>query len=138
MFAGGFDLDAAEAVAAGDDLAQDAVLPSLESLGEQALVRTVSDRDADRVRYGMLEPIRQYATEKLAASREGGRARARHTAWCLTPAEQAEQAERELSGPEQIPVAGRPRHRARQHQGRSGRGTWAPGRRRPYCGSRWR
>jgi predicted ATPase/DNA-binding SARP family transcriptional activator/transcriptional regulator with XRE-family HTH domain len=99
VFAGGFDLDAAEAVAAGDDLAPDAVLLSLEDLWEQFLVRAVPVHGPAGVRYGMLEPIRQYAAEKLAASGEEGRARARHTAWCLT---RAEQAERQLSGPEQV------------------------------------
>jgi predicted ATPase/transcriptional regulator with XRE-family HTH domain len=64
VFAGGFELDAAEAVAAAV-LTPLQVLPALHNLVEHSLVRV--DRDPDgRVRYDLLEPIRQYADSLLA------------------------------------------------------------------------
>ncbi|SFT86952.1 Predicted ATPase [Geodermatophilus amargosae] len=98
VFAGGFDLEAAEAVSAGGVLTPDVVLASLENLWEQALVRTAAVSGPAGVRYGMLEPVRQYALERLADSGEEDGARARHAAWYLTLAERVEP---ELSGSEQ-------------------------------------
>ncbi|MGY1709299.1 hypothetical protein ACI8AC_07275 [Geodermatophilus sp. SYSU D00758] len=98
VFAGGFDLKAAEAVSAEGELTADAVLPSLASLWEQALVRTAAAPGPAGVRYGLLEPVRQYALEKLADSGEEDQVRARHADWCLTLAERVEP---ELSGAEQ-------------------------------------
>lgn len=98
VFTGGFDLEAADAVGAGGVLTPDVVLPSLESLWEQALVRTAAVSGSAGMRYGMLEPVRQYALERLADSGEEDRTRASHAAWCLTLAERVEP---ELSGSEQ-------------------------------------
>ena len=56
VFAGGFTLEAAEAVGSADDLG---------TLVEQSLV--VMEAGADGPRYRMLEPVRQYALEKLEA-----------------------------------------------------------------------
>jgi len=71
VFAGGFALEAAEAVSDASG-----VLGPLGRLVEQSLV-TAEPRE-DETRYGMLEPIRQYALEKLAEGGEEEQVRARH------------------------------------------------------------
>jgi predicted ATPase/DNA-binding XRE family transcriptional regulator len=63
VFAGGFSLDAAQAVADRD------VVPLLGGLVEQSLV---VPEDGDEPRYRMLEPVRQYAAGRLAAAGEAG------------------------------------------------------------------
>ncbi|WP_405576336.1 ATP-binding protein [Streptomyces sp. NBC_01092] len=73
VFAGDFDLDAAEAVCAGDGLGLDAVFDVIHGLLEQSiLVRSVgSSREGGPVRYRMLETIRQYGQEQLSARDDG-------------------------------------------------------------------
>ncbi|MDQ4127315.1 MAG: helix-turn-helix domain-containing protein, partial [Actinomycetota bacterium] len=71
VFAGGFALEAAEEVANGED-----VLVLLGQLAEQSLIK--AEPREDETRYRMLEPIRQYALEKLRESEEEERARERH------------------------------------------------------------
>jgi predicted ATPase len=80
VFAGGFDLPAACAVAdCGDDLA---TLDLLDALVRKSLV--VADRTSERTRFSMLETIRQFAEEQLVASgsvEEARAAHAGHFAW---------------------------------------------------------
>jgi predicted ATPase/DNA-binding SARP family transcriptional activator len=78
VFAGGFSLDAAEAVCGevGDRLA---------ALVDRSLV-TLDEGDG-AARYRMLETIREYAREKL---QEPARVRDRHARWMLALAEQSE------------------------------------------------
>lgn len=65
VFTGGFTLDAAEAVCADGDGLE--VLDLLDSLIDRSLV--LPSYDADRgTRYRLLEPVRQYAQERLADS----------------------------------------------------------------------
>ncbi len=66
VFAGGFDLQSACAVAGSDDLDEYAILEVLDALVRKSLV--VADRSASRTRYSMLETIRQFAEEQLVAS----------------------------------------------------------------------
>src|ERR1700756_4121022 len=74
VFAGGFDLPAACAVAdCGDDLA---TLDLLDALVRKSLV--VADRTSERTRFSMLETIRQFAEEQLVASGAATQARAAH------------------------------------------------------------
>jgi predicted ATPase len=74
VFAGGFDLPAACAVAdCGDDLA---TLDLLDSLVRKSLI--VADRTSKRTRFSMLETIRQFAEEQLVASRAAPEARTAH------------------------------------------------------------
>ena len=88
VFLGGFTLDAAEEVCAFGELETEEVMELLGGLAEQSLV-TVS-AVADGSRYGMLEPVRQYALERLGESREIAAARERHAASYLAMAEAAQ------------------------------------------------
>ena len=74
VFAGGFDLPAACAVAdCGDDLA---TLDLLDALVRKSLV--VADRTSERTRFAMLETIRQFAEEQLVANDSADEVRAAH------------------------------------------------------------
>ncbi|MFO1303901.1 MAG: adenylate/guanylate cyclase domain-containing protein [Burkholderiales bacterium] len=74
VFAGGFGLEAAELLAAGDDIPVADVVDLLSSLVAKSLVAI----DEDRGRYHLLETIREYAEERLRAAGDGERFRARH------------------------------------------------------------
>lgn len=76
VFMGGFDLDAARFVAAGDDVHSHQVLDLLSLLVDKSLV--VSDDGVARSRYRLLETVRQYAQEKLGESGEADAVRDRH------------------------------------------------------------
>jgi predicted ATPase/DNA-binding XRE family transcriptional regulator len=90
VFAGGFTLEAAEAVVTTGGAAVEDVLGLLGALVEQSLVTAESGSEgAEESRYGMLEPVRQYALEKLEESSEARVASRRHTAFFLDLAEQA-------------------------------------------------
>src|SRR5215217_3039898 len=70
VFSGGATLEATEAVGAGDGVEEREVLDLLSGLVEKSLVATqVSGQGVPR--YRMLEPVRQYAQEKLEQSGEG-------------------------------------------------------------------
>ena len=76
VFVGGFDLVAAVAVCAGDDLDQTDIEDTVGHLVDKSLLI----RDGDR--YRMLETLRQYAIERLAESGDEEAARAAHARWC--------------------------------------------------------
>jgi predicted ATPase/tetratricopeptide (TPR) repeat protein len=76
VFLGGFDLDAAQAVAGGGDVERYQVLDQLTLLVDKSLV--VAENTGGRTRYRLLETVRQYALEKLAESGEADALRARH------------------------------------------------------------
>jgi predicted ATPase/class 3 adenylate cyclase/DNA-binding CsgD family transcriptional regulator len=76
VFMGGFDLDAAEAVASDGDLERFQVLDLLTLLVDKSLV--VAETASGRTRYRSLETVRQYALEKLGESRRADAVRARH------------------------------------------------------------
>ena len=76
VFLGGFDLDAAQAVAGGDDVERYQVLDQLTLLVDKSLV--VADDSGGRTRYRLLETVRQYALEKLGESGEADAVRSRH------------------------------------------------------------
>ena len=71
VFAGGFDLQSACAVAGFDDSDDYAVLDLLDALVRKSLL--VADRSSGRTRFSMLETIRQFAEEQLVASGDGDR-----------------------------------------------------------------
>ncbi|MET0453994.1 MAG: LuxR C-terminal-related transcriptional regulator [Mycobacterium sp.] len=76
VFMGGFDLDAAEAVAGGGDVERFHVLDLLTLLVDKSLV--VVESGSGRTRYRLLETVRQYALEKLGESGQAHAVRARH------------------------------------------------------------
>src|SRR5215218_2178813 len=96
VFAGGWTLEAAAAVGRGNDIEQGEALDLLSGLVEKSLVVSEASRDG-RVRYRSLEPVRQYALEKLEESRNAESVRRRHAEYFLALAEEAEP---ELWGPE--------------------------------------
>jgi predicted ATPase len=74
VFAGGFDLESACAVAdSGDDFA---TLDLLDALVRKSLI--IADRSTGRTRFSMLETIRQFAEEQLIASGQATETRAAH------------------------------------------------------------
>jgi len=74
VFAGGFDLESACAVAdSGDDFA---TLDLLDALVRKSLI--IADRSTGRTRFSMLETIRQFAEEQLVAGGAATEARAVH------------------------------------------------------------
>jgi predicted ATPase/DNA-binding CsgD family transcriptional regulator len=100
VFPGGFTLEAAEEVSRGveqsevggrwseDSSDPPPTLDLLASLVAKSLVRYEGDaRGAPR--YGMLETIREFGVESLAASGRESEVRRRHAGWALTLAEHA-------------------------------------------------
>ena len=77
VFAGGFDLQSACAVAGSDDLDEYAILEVLDALVRKSLL--VADRSSGRTRFSMLETIRQFAEEQLVAGGEASEIRAAHS-----------------------------------------------------------
>jgi predicted ATPase len=77
VFAGGFDLHSACAVARPDDVDDFAVLDLLDALVRKSLL--TADRSSARTRYSMLETIRQFAEEQLVAGGEASEIRAAHS-----------------------------------------------------------
>src|SRR5829696_699880 len=98
VFAGGWTLEASEAVGARGDVEEGEVLDVLSGLVDKSLV-VARERQESGVRYRMLEPIRQYAREKLEEGGEGEEARRRHATFFLALAEEAEP---RLRGPEDV------------------------------------
>jgi non-specific serine/threonine protein kinase len=82
VFAGGWTLEAAEAVADGESLGSGDVLDLLTGLIDKSLV-VMHARGAEG-RYGFLETVRQYAEDQLLRSGEAAAVRDRHRDWCLT------------------------------------------------------
>jgi non-specific serine/threonine protein kinase len=76
VFAGGWMLDAAQAVCADGGLDRTKVRDLLASLVDKNLV--VAETRGAAARFGMLETIRHYARDRLGESGEEGRLRSRH------------------------------------------------------------
>ena len=85
IFAGGFELDAAEDVCAAEGIDPAAIADLLGRLAEKSLV-VVDDGRQER-RYRLLETVRMYAHERLAASGEEQSIADRHAHWALALAE---------------------------------------------------
>lgn len=88
IFSGGATLEAAEQVCSGPDLPPEAVLSVLASLVDKSLVEAAADERS--VRYRMLETVKAYGAEQLAASGETDQIRKAHTAYFVQLAVQAE------------------------------------------------
>ncbi len=76
VFAGSFELDAAEAVVGGDGVEREDVLDLVAGLVEHSLVQVT--RPHGNVRYRLLETIRVYARQRLSELDDPDRVRARH------------------------------------------------------------
>ncbi|RNM14771.1 ATP-binding protein [Nocardioides pocheonensis] len=76
VFAGGFELDLAEEVAAGEGLPAARVLEALTSLVDKSIV--IAERIDGVVRFRLLETIREFGRDQLSASGEVGRLRRSH------------------------------------------------------------
>jgi non-specific serine/threonine protein kinase len=94
-FAGGWTLEAAQAICADESIDADDVLDLLAHLVDRSLV--LAEPDEAEVRYRLLEPMRQYAAEQLAASGEESLVRARHLDWYVRFALHADE---QLQGPQ--------------------------------------
>jgi len=87
LFIGGGTLEAAEAVCnTGRDLGID-LLDGLSSLVDKNLIQRMDPHHAE-ARFRMLETVREYALERLAASGEEAYTRRAHGAYCLVLAEE--------------------------------------------------
>jgi predicted ATPase/DNA-binding CsgD family transcriptional regulator len=82
VFAGGFTLEAAEAVTSGSDEPGIDPFDGVASLADESLLRQEAGPGGEP-RFFMLETVREFALEQLAASGEEVAIRERHAAWCL-------------------------------------------------------
>jgi tetratricopeptide (TPR) repeat protein len=85
VFAGGWTLEAAEAVCGGNGVEASAVLDVLTQLVNKSLV-VAETRDGE-ARYRLLETVRQYGHDRLLESGEAAGVQMRHLDWCVALAE---------------------------------------------------
>jgi DNA-binding CsgD family transcriptional regulator len=97
VFAGGWTLEAAEAVCSAGGVEREKVLDLLGALVDKSLV-VAGATTSSALRYRMLEPIRQYSQELLEQSEQAEETHDQHGAFFLTLAVEAEP---ELAGSEQ-------------------------------------
>ncbi|MGW8332759.1 ATP-binding protein [Streptomyces sp. NPDC055897] len=81
VFAGAFDLEAVEYICVGPDLPQHEVLDVLGELLDQSVV--VREDGAGGIRYRLLDTVREYGAEWLAAAGDAERLHRRHRDWYL-------------------------------------------------------
>ena len=86
VFAGGWTLEAAEAVVSGEE----DVLDVLLDLVDKSLVVAEDGGEGDVLRYRMLEPVSQYARDRLEEDGEAERIRECHARYYMSLAEEAE------------------------------------------------
>ncbi len=95
VFAGGFTLDAAEAIAGGGEVESHDVLSHLASLVAKSM--TVTDVTDAGTRYRLLDTLRAYAWERLGERDDPSRVRDRHAEHYLTMVDTAAE---QLKGPD--------------------------------------
>jgi predicted ATPase/DNA-binding SARP family transcriptional activator/Tfp pilus assembly protein PilF len=88
VFSGGWTLEAAEAVCAGEGIATGEVLDLLAELVDKSLV--LVETQGGEARYRMLETVREYGQARLREAGETARVRARHLRWFVERAERIE------------------------------------------------
>jgi predicted ATPase/DNA-binding NarL/FixJ family response regulator len=88
VFSASFDLEAAMAVCAGDGIAADRVLDEIEGLVDKSLLAV--ERRAGVTRFRILDFVRQYAAERLAAAGQDLRLADRHCAYFRALAQRAD------------------------------------------------
>ncbi|GGV82585.1 hypothetical protein GCM10015535_24340 [Streptomyces gelaticus] len=81
VFAGQFDLEAVEYICSGAGLPAESVLDVLSGLLAQSVV--LREDSAQGTRYRMLDTVREYGAEWLAATDDTDRLRRRHRDWYL-------------------------------------------------------
>jgi predicted ATPase/class 3 adenylate cyclase len=108
VFAGGCDLEAAEAVCDFDQALGMVVLDGITALVDKSLIRVRQDPRGE-ARYSMLESIHEYAREKLEESGQAQAVRHRHAEYFIALAEHGK---RMLTG-EETPISDEPVERAR-------------------------
>lgn len=79
VFSGGLELDTAEAVCSGGELPPDAILDLIASLVDKSVL--MRSGDGSRVRYRLLEVIREYGVSRLREAGEQEQMRRRHCEW---------------------------------------------------------
>jgi tetratricopeptide (TPR) repeat protein len=94
VFAGSCPLDGIETIAPEDE---DDLLDTVTALLDQSLIHRIPD-ESSSPRFGMLETIREFGQERLAASGAGPATARAHASWVLALARRAEP---ELTGPDQ-------------------------------------
>jgi predicted ATPase/DNA-binding SARP family transcriptional activator len=97
IFAGGFDLHAAESVCASEETPASDIIDLLSNLVDKSLV-TVSHRNG-QTRYTLLQTLADYGRDRLHDAGEDGDARDRHLCWMVALATEAEL---RLRGPAQL------------------------------------
>ncbi|HEX6422109.1 MAG TPA: BTAD domain-containing putative transcriptional regulator [Acidimicrobiales bacterium] len=89
VFATGFSMEGARAVAADDGLTGDDVARAVVDLLDRSLLVERDPGTGPTTRYGMLETIRRFARRRLEESGRGHLVRARHATYLLDVAERA-------------------------------------------------
>lgn len=89
VFLGGFIYESAELICSGDDVEPEQFLDLVSRLIDKSLILLEEGR-GETERYRLLEPIREYALEKLVKSGEEKKLRARHLEYFLAIAEETE------------------------------------------------
>ncbi|WP_051796213.1 LuxR C-terminal-related transcriptional regulator [Kibdelosporangium aridum] len=105
VFAGGFDLDAAEAVCAGDGIDRDQVLDLVTGLVDKSILIRQDQTHGSHARYRLLDPLRCYGRDALPKAEPEMLCR-RHRDYYLRLAERGQA---EWFGPTQRKVAARTR-----------------------------
>jgi predicted ATPase/class 3 adenylate cyclase len=82
VFAGGFTLEALEAVCPADGIAKEDVFEIVSRLADKSLV--VPAESQGRARFDTLETIREYARERLVDAGELDHVAGRHLEWCVS------------------------------------------------------
>jgi predicted ATPase len=85
VFAGSFSLEAGESVCSGEGVERAWILDGLARLVDRSLL--VAEHQAAGVRYRQLEPVRQYAAERLVERGEQRALQGRHADFYLAVAE---------------------------------------------------
>jgi serine/threonine-protein kinase PknK len=104
VFAGGFELDAAEEVCAGDGLAREAIIDLVASLVDKSIL---IKQEGIKTRFHVLEALRQYGEERRAEGDDVVASRRRHRDWY---GDLAAWVEEHWVGPAQPDLIGRLRH----------------------------
>jgi predicted ATPase/DNA-binding SARP family transcriptional activator len=102
VFAGSFNFEAARELGAAAGLTDGEVVESLERLVDTSLI--IANVHGAAARYRLLEPLRQYAADRLHAHQTGADLRRRHAEWYLSLAESWEPAVHGAHQPEAISV----------------------------------